>query len=193
MSEEQQKLLRTLTRVVNALREQEVRFALTGGCAVYALGGPASDHDVDVLIRQEDVGPALEAVAKWGMVTREPAEDWLVKAYDEERLVDFIHRPNEHPVDAELLARSEQVRVGPVVAPVMPATYLIVDKLLVLGPHRCDMTELLLIVRALREQVDWQTVRGETKQSPYAEAFLLLVERLGITKPEEPVSIGSER
>lgn len=35
-------LLRTLTRVSTALEEREVPFALTGGCAIYARGGPLS-------------------------------------------------------------------------------------------------------------------------------------------------------
>lgn len=184
MSEEQQRLLRTLTRVVSALREHGLRFALTGGCAVYARGGPASEHDVDVLIQKSDVGPALEILGEWGMTSQDPAEDWLVKAYDGDLLVDLIHRPNECPVDRELLDRADQVRVGPITAPVMSATYVAVDKLMVLGPHRCDMTELLLVTRALREQIDWQEVCEETEQSPYAEAFLLLAERLEIIGPE---------
>jgi len=50
----------------------------------------------------------------------------------------------------------------------------------VLDGHRCDFSELLPFARALREQIDWQQVRDETKHSPYAEAFLVLVERLDI-------------
>ena len=37
------------------------------------------------------------------------------------------------------------------------------------------------MVRALREQVDWAEVRARTAASPFAEAFLLLVDRLGLT------------
>jgi hypothetical protein len=50
----------------------------------------------------------------------------------------------------------------------------------VLGPHRCDFAVLLPIVRALREQLDWPQVRAQTSDSPYAEAFLLLAERLDL-------------
>ncbi len=183
MSEEQTRLLSTMTRTVGALREHHVRFALTGGWAVYARGGPAPAHDVDVLIREEDRSAALDAVERWGMTVRDPAEDWLVKAYDGQQLVDLIHRPNERPVNRELLERAESVRVGPVTVPVMSATHLVVDRLLVFGPHRCDLAETLLIARVLREQVDWEVVRRETEHSPYAEAFLLLVERLGVVEP----------
>lgn len=54
------------------------------------------------------------------------------------------------------------------------------SKLLVLDGHRCDFSELLPFARALREQIDWEQVREETKDSPYAEAFLVLIERLDI-------------
>jgi hypothetical protein len=37
------------------------------------------------------------------------------------------------------------------------------------------------MVRALREQVDWAEVRRRTGHSPFAEAFLLLCDRLGLT------------
>ncbi|RCW44638.1 putative nucleotidyltransferase-like protein [Halopolyspora algeriensis] len=177
-----EELLQTLTRVSSALRDGEVPFALTGGCAIYARGGPASEHDVDVLVRPQDVEVAQQAMENRGMSTVEPPEDWLVKAFDGDRLVDIIHRPNEYPVTDAVLKEAEELRVGPASVPVMPATHLLVDKLLVLGPHRCDMSQLLPTARALREQIDWDAVRRDTEHSPYAEAFLLLVERLGITE-----------
>lgn len=180
MSELPTALLQTLTRTTNALRAAEVPFALAGGLGVYARGGPFSEHDVDVLIRAEDAETALKALEGWGMTRSDPNEDWLVKAYDDGLLVDLLFRPNERPVRRELLDEAEEIRVGPVSAPVMPASFLLVDKLLVLGPHRCDLAGLLPVARALREQVDWPRVRRETAGSPYAEAFLLLVERLGV-------------
>lgn len=164
-----------------ALQEREVPFALTGGCAIYARGGPLSQHDVDVLLRRQDVDRARGALAAVRMTTCQPAESWLSKAYDEGRLVDLIHRPNEEPVTDRTLARAERIRVGPVSAPVMPATDLLVDKLLTLGPHRCDLTEVLPAARAVREQVDWAEVGRITAHSPYAEAFLVLVRKLGVT------------
>lgn len=72
------------------------------------------------------------------------------------------------------------MRLGPVHTPVVSGTDLTVDKLLALGPHDCDFTELLPVMRALREQVDWPRVREQTATSPYAEAFLLLATRLDI-------------
>ncbi|WP_308431782.1 hypothetical protein [Amycolatopsis acidiphila] len=64
------------------------------------------------------------------------------------------------------------------------ATDLMVDKLLVLNPHRCDFTPLLLIARDLREQIDWGRVAAETAESPYARSFLMLVEALSVAEVE---------
>jgi hypothetical protein len=36
------------------------------------------------------------------------------------------------------------------------------------------------LARSLREQIDWARVRHETAQSPYAEAFLVLLDRLQV-------------
>ncbi|MFI9383428.1 nucleotidyltransferase [Kutzneria sp. NPDC052558] len=177
---EQVQLLRSLAIVANTLTAAEVPFALTGGCAVYARGGPATTHDVDVLVREQDVARAVSALVGVGMRAAQTPLDWLAKVYEGDRLIDLLFRPNNLPVTDEVLARAERMRVGPAVMPVATATDLVVDKLLVFSPHRCDFTEVLPIARALREQVDWREVRERTVASPYAEAFLLLLNRLDI-------------
>lgn len=173
-------MLRSLARVANTLIAAEVPFALTGGCAVYARGGPPTTHDVDVLVREQDVPRAVSALVACGMRAADTPLDWLAKVYDGDRLVDLLHHPNHQAVTDEVLGRAEWMRVGPTMIPVATATDLLVDKLMVFGPHRCDFTEVLPIARALREQVDWKQVWDRTAESPYAEAFLLLLRRLDI-------------
>jgi hypothetical protein len=165
------------------MRSAAIPFALTGGCAVYARGGPATSHDVDILLRERDVPAAVGALVSVGMRAADTPLDWLAKVYDGDVLVDLLYRPNQRPVTDEVLARSEQLRVGASNVPVATATDLVVDKLLVFGPHRCDFAAVLPIARSLREQVDWREVREQAAESPFAEAFLLLVERLGIVAP----------
>jgi hypothetical protein len=41
----------------------------------------------------------------------------------------------------------------------------------------------LLAVRAVREQLDWVEIREATQGHPFAEAFLFLLERLGVLPP----------
>lgn len=186
-------LQQTLALVVATLREAGLSFALMGGAGVYARGGPPTTHDIDILVCEEDAVPAREALVSAGMTPADPPEDWLTKAYCGEWLVDIIFRPNERPCTPETLGLAEDIRVGSITAPVMPASVLVIDKLLVMGPHRCDFTEILPAARALREQVNWDEVRSEVMVSPYAEAFLLLAERLGISPPQTLEATAKEQ
>lgn len=187
-------LLESLKRVATLLRDSGVRFALAGSAAVYARGGPVGTHDVDFVIRPDDVAKALAAAKDAGMRTERPPEDWLVKIYDGENMVDLIFRFHERAVDDTALARAEVMRVAAVSMPVIDAGDLLVAKLLALSAHDCDFAPPLLMARFLREQIDWHFVRRECRDSPYAQAFLLLVGLLDIadtgqadaTHEEEP-------
>ncbi|MBW6432235.1 nucleotidyltransferase family protein [Actinoplanes hulinensis] len=170
----------TLKRVASTLKSADIPFALGGSFAVYARGGYSSDHDVDFLIREEDKDRALQELAAVGCSTEQPPEDWLVKVYDEGRMVDLIYRPVESPVDDETLHDTDQISVEAIYMPVLSATRLMVHKLLSYSQHYCDFATGLPVARSLREQIDWGRVRRETIKSPYAEAFLVLLDRLDV-------------
>src|SRR6476469_7437052 len=104
-------LATTLKRVAATLKGADIPFALGGSFAVYAHGGHSSDHDVDFLLREKDKDKALAELAKVGFRTEQPPEDWLVKVYDEDRMVDLIYRPVESPVTDETLNEAQQISV----------------------------------------------------------------------------------
>jgi hypothetical protein len=176
-------LTETLKRSAVALKKARVPFALGGGYATYARGGSASENDVDFLLREEDAETALAALEQAGLRAERPPEDWLLKAYDGDRLVDLIWRMGGRPVDDDLLSRADELDVCSVFMPVAGATDLVIGKLLSMSAHYCDFTKPLALARALREQVDWALVRAATAESPFAEAFLLLGERLAVLPP----------
>lgn len=180
LSEEDRPLIWTLKRVANCLQQAGIPFVLAGSFAVYARGGGPCDHDVDFLIREQDAEAALTALVEQGFEGRIPPEDWLVKVYEEDRLVDLIFRPVQRPVTDETLADAEMLPVNACHMPVLSATELMIHKILSFGPHYCDFTRALPVARSIREQIDWARVRRETAHSPYAQAFLLLADRLGI-------------
>jgi hypothetical protein len=179
-------LLQTLTRVVNTLARADIRFAVGGGCAVYARGGPPSGHDVDIFLRRQDVAPAVEVLHEAGLRPVDPPEDWLTKVYDGERLVDLIFAASGREITDTFLDRATTMRIGSASAPVVTATDLMIDKLNVLDAHRCDFVPMLQIARDLREQVDWPTVVDQTHSSPYARAFLGLLDDLAISSVARP-------
>jgi Uncharacterised nucleotidyltransferase len=180
LSEDEQPLIWTLKRVANCLQHAGIPFVLAGSFAAYARGAGACDHDVDFLIRQCDIDRALTALVEQGFRAEIPPEDWLVKVYEDDRLVDLIFRPVQRPVTDETLADSEVLPVNACHMPVLSATELMIHKILSYGPHYCDFTRALPLARSLREQIDWARVRRETANSPYAQAFLVLADRLDI-------------
>lgn len=174
----------TLKRVAVTLKAADIAFALGGGYAAWARGGPEPEHDVDFLLAEPDVDRALDALTDAGLTAERPPEDWLVKVYDgedQDNMVDLIHHPSGRTVTREMLARAEQIDVDSVLMPVLSATDILATKMHALDEHYCDFSKLLPVARALREQVDWDAIRRETDGSPFAEAFLLLTDRLGVT------------
>ncbi|WP_261986656.1 nucleotidyltransferase family protein [Actinomadura sp. HBU206391] len=174
----------TLRRAARALKDAEIGFALAGGYAAYARGAAEPTHDVDFVLRQEDVGVALAALGAAGMEHRASPEDWLEKAYDDGRLVDLIFNPADRPVDVDLLRRAEPLSVSAITMPVLTATDLVIMRLLAYTETTCDFSEFLPVLRALREQIDWPQVVKETSHSPYAYALIELLGRLGVIEPQ---------
>jgi hypothetical protein len=171
-----------MKKVATALKGANVPFALSGGYASWARGGPEPLHDVDFVLLADDVPHALQGLDAAGLRVVEPPEDWLVKVYDGDALVDLIFRPAERPVTREQLDAANEVRVDSVVMPVQSATDLLAAKLLVLNEHYCDFARLFPHVRALREQVDWPALHEVVGHSPFARSFLALCGELGIAE-----------
>ena len=174
-------LATTLKRVASVLKQAEIPFALGGSFAVYAHGGHSSDHDVDFLIREQDEDRALEELAAAGFSVEQPPEDWLVKVYDE--------RPAGGPdLPAGRERRSPTRRCADTRDPPGrrdPHAGAVGDR--ADGAQAAELHPALLrlrpglpLARSLREQIDWDRVRRETAQSPYAEAFLVLLDRLDV-------------
>lgn len=178
-----ERILRAMKRVAAALRDNGIPFALAGGLAVYARGGPPTEHDVDLLLTEDDAERAVELLEADGFRSERPPEGWLYKIYDEDDvLVDLIFRPNNMP-DAvpEMLARAEALEVFAITMPVMTVTDVLATKLLTLKDHELQYDDVLEIARTCREQIDWDRLRMQVDASPYAKAFFTLADELGIS------------
>jgi hypothetical protein len=169
-----------LKRVAGALARGGVRFALAGGYAVWAHGGPEPEHDVDVVVRPEDAGAAAEALRDADLRVEQPPEDWLFKVYSDGAMVDVLLKINGRDVDAAMLARAHDIEVLSVVMPVSDMTDVLVGKLCALNEQRCDLNKVLPAARAVREQVDWARTAKEIAGYDVALACLFLLRRLGV-------------
>jgi hypothetical protein len=174
------KLVAAMKVAAAALRDADIRFALAGGLACWARGGPATDHDVDLLVKPEDAEAALDACVTAGLRGERPPEDWLFKAYHEDTPVDLIFSPSGGPVTDELLDRAEEREVMAMRLPVSSLEDVLATKLLALTEQEPDYGAVLEIARTLREQIRWDEVREKTNGSPFAKAFFTLIEELGI-------------
>jgi hypothetical protein len=169
-----------LKRAAAALRDADIPFLLGGSLASWARGGPETRHDLDLMIRPEDRERALQALVEAGMRAEEPPEAWLVKAWDGDVLVDLIFGPSGLEMTDEVIARGEELSVLGMEMRVMALEDVMTTKLMALTEHSLRYEGLLRIARALREQIDWATVRARTEASPFARAFFVLAEGLGI-------------
>ena len=183
----------TLKRSAAALRDAGIQFLLGGSLASWARGGPETTHDLDLMLKPADAERALEVLCGLGMKAERPPEDWLMKVWDGDVLIDLIHGPSGIDMSDEVIERGETLNVLSMEMKVMSLEDVLTTKLEALTEHSLDYAGILQIARALREQIDWQVVRERTHDSPYAKAFFVLVEELGIAPAAEAASVDGVR
>ena len=183
-------LLAAMKRAGAALREAGVDHMLGGGLAVWAYGGPPTDHDVDFLLREEDAGRALDVLSEAGFRPERPPEQWLYKAWDGETLVDLVFHPASGRIGDEHFARASEMEVNAHRTLVASIDDVLVAKLLAITEQEPDFRDVLEISRALREQVDWKSVARRTSDSPFARAFFALAEGLDIVTTDAAAALS---
>jgi hypothetical protein len=176
-------------RATSALKRAGVSFLLGGSLAVWVRGGPETRKDLDFVVKPEDVERALAALVDEGMRPERPPEDWLVKAWDGEVMIDLIFHAIGLPITDEVIARGDDRNVFSITVRVMALEDIVSTKLLTLNEHFLDYESLLQIARSVREQMDWGEVRARTEHSPYARTFFVLLDELGVV----PSEAGGER
>src|SRR5579884_979829 len=156
-------LIAAMKKGAGVLQDADVPFILGGGLAAWARGGPKTEHDVDFMIKEDDVERAVQAFADADYETEKPPEGWLRKAWVDGCLVDLIFHPSGGPITQETIDRAEVMEVVALRIPVATLEDVMSQKLL-----------------ALTEQIDWAEVRRRTEESPFAKGFFTLVEELGV-------------
>lgn len=179
-SEVAEELTDSLKRSVAALENAGVPYLLGGGLGCWARGGPPSSNDIDLMLKREDAERAQEVLAEAGMRPETPPEQWLLKAWDGEILIDLIFEPSGMRIDDEVIARGERLSVMAMDVDVMDLDDILITKLMALDEHSADYGDMILITRSLREQIDWARLREETAESPFAVAFFVLADGLEI-------------
>jgi len=178
-----EELIEAMKSAAGILQEREIDFVLSGGLAAWARGGPKSEHDVDIFILPRDADMALAAFEEAGMRTERPPEGWLYKAWhDNGTLIDLIFSPAGGAVTEQMIDRAPVLEVMALRIRVSTLEDVMVTKLLALNEQEPAFGGVLELARALREQIDWDSVRARTDGSPFARAFFTLVEELGVVE-----------
>jgi len=174
-------LIEAMKASAGILQQAEIPFVLGGGLSAWARGGPKSEHDVDFLLRPQDADAALAAFEAEGWKTERPPEGWLYKTWHENgALVDLIFSPASGPITDAIIDRAPVAEVMALRINVSTLEDVMVSKLMAITEQEPNYESVLEWARALREQIDWETVRARTEGSPFAKAFFTLAEGLGI-------------
>jgi hypothetical protein len=186
-----EELIDAMKAAAGLLNDAGIDFVLGGGLSAWARGGPRSEHDVDFLVKPADADEAIRAFDAAGWRTEKPPEGWLYKTWHENgALVDLIFDPASGPITQEMIDRAHWDEVMALRARVATLEDVLVSKLLAIKEQELNFSSVLEWSRALREQIDWADVRERTKGSPFAKAFFVLVQELGIVSLEEELAPG---
>jgi len=183
-------IVESLRRTVAILREVDVRYALAGSVASWARGGPETSNDLDLIVAPDDAQRAFDALKEAGMEGSVPPEGWLYKLQDGDVEIDLIFKVTGVEDVHEILDRAEVMRVASLDVPVSRVEDHLTPKLLAFDEHYLDYTGALRVARALREQVDWESLRARTCHSPYARGFFGLLEALDVIPGEDGARPG---
>jgi hypothetical protein len=126
-----------------------------------------TEHDVDFLIKPEDVPTAQDAFAAAGLNTERPPEGC---------------DPQDGPVDDSVVERAEELEVYAMRMRVARLEDVLTQKVLTVGEQQPDFSSMLELGRSLREQVDWHEMRERKSESPFAKAYFTPLEELEILR-----------
>ena len=114
LRESQRDLREALKLVAVTLKQGDAPFALTGGYALWARGGPEPEHDVDFMVAEADAPLVMARLAEQGLQVVQPPEDWLFKVFVGEGqsppMVDILFRSAGETIERSHFAVVEQPR-----------------------------------------------------------------------------------
>ncbi len=177
------RIVETLRTVAALFRDHGISYTLSGSVASWTRGGPETVNDLDLIVPRDELDAATRLLEEQGMRSEVPPEGWLVKVWDGEVLVDLIHTVTGFADVRAMIERSETMRVASLDVPVARVEDVLTPKLLSFDEHYLEYTGTLRVVRALREQIDWDLLRERVAESPYARGFIGLCVELGVAPP----------
>lgn len=177
-------------QAIQVLQEAEVPF-LVGGAYAYAqyTGIFRDTKDLDLFLRREDAGDALDALAADGWRTERTDEVWLYKAFRGEWFVDFIFSSGNGiaVVDDLWFTHSRPATVFEQQTRIIPAEEMIWSKGFVLERERYDGADVNHVLRASGAHLDWDRLLWRFERYPEVLLSHLLLFRFAYPTEGEQV------
>ncbi len=167
--------LDVLAETVAALDAEEVPYVLMGGIGSATHGRPRWTHDIDVFVKPEEAGRALDVLVAAGFDSERTYPDWLFKAFKRDIMVDLIFKSSGGIVlDDEMLARARHFDFKGVELRVVPPEDLIVIKAVVHDEHMPRHWHDALAIVAICD-LDWDYLVRRARQYGARRVLSLLL------------------
>ncbi len=145
------------------LAQTNARFAIGGSLATASyLARDADIKDLDIYVTPDTAAAAITAVTKIGLedyyVHRPYQRHWLYRATRGDAIVDIIWAManSRAEVDEEWITRGHLEAIDGESARIIPIEELIWSKMYVLQFDRCDWPELMNLILAVPQRIDWK-------------------------------------
>ena len=147
------------------LESKGIEFVLCGGIAVWAYGRQRDTTDVDFLVREQDVGGALEALEEAGFDIKRTDLRWLYQAFKEDTKVDLIFEAmGAVRLTTEVAAHTREIELFGYTYRVISPEDLVIMKAHSMSEERSrDWYDVLSIVRETDGQLNWEYLIERSK------------------------------
>ena len=181
--------LEALAQTADALEQKGIRHVFMGGVSSATYGRPRWTHDIDVFVRPEDAGLALDALAASGFDTDQTYPDWLYKASKDGVTVDVVFKSaGGILLDDEMMERAEVESYRGQEVRVMPPEDLLLIKAVAHDEHMPRHWHDGLAVLA-RCQLDWEYLlrRSRAHGARRVLSLLLYAQSNDVVVPNGPL------
>jgi hypothetical protein len=147
------------SRTLRLLNEEGIPYLVGGAYAFFFYTGiERHTKDLDIFIRKEHVGQALETMKKAGYQTEITFPHWLGKAFYCGDFIDFIYSSGNglSPVDDGWFESSVAGEVLGVEVRLSPLEEMIWTKSMIMERERFDGADVAHILRNCADRIDWR-------------------------------------
>lgn len=173
-------------RVMETLLARGVPFLVGGAYAFTPFTGiPRSTKDFDLFVAKTDIHRALTVLGEAGFRTELTFPHWLGKAFEGKEFVDLIFSSGNGvaPVDADWFTNAPIGEVLGVQVQLAPAEEMLWSKAFVMERERYDGGDVIHLLRARAEKLDWQRVLD--RFGPHWRVLLSCLVLFGFVYPSE--------